>query len=275
MKKKIIIVISVIFTVAICVILALNGNKIMYPASEEPIKTSNSEVTLVAHRGFSRVAPENTLAAIEEAANASFYGTEFDIRLTADGEWIVMHNDKLKDMTNSDTLVSEMTVQELKQLIIDGGNGTDKYPNEKIPTLTQALEKCKEVNINPVIEIKLNKDQNPDYEYLAQQIKSVESDNLLIISFSGDALVQLKKYLPEAEYWLLTSKVTDENITFCTENGIDGINFDGRKSKNHKFIEKIQAANLTAAAWTIDNLKLMEKLHDMGVNYITTNVIYQ
>ncbi len=275
MKKKIIIVISVIFTVAICVILALNGNKIMYPASEEPIKTSNSEVTLVAHRGFSSVAPENTLAAIEEAANASFYGTEFDIRLTADGEWIVMHNDKLKDMTNSDTLVSEMTVQELKQLIIDGGNGTDKYPNEKIPTLTQALEKCKEVNINPVIEIKLNKDQNPDYEYLAQQIKSVESDNLLIISFSGDALVQLKKYLPEAEYWLLTSKVTDENITFCTENGIDGINFDGRKSKNHKFIEKIQAANLTAAAWTIDNLKLMEKLHDMGVNYITTNVIYQ
>lgn len=275
MKKKIIIVISVIFTVAICVILALNGNKIMYPASEEPTKTSNSEVTLVAHRGFSSVAPENTLAAIEEAANASFYGTEFDIRLTADGEWIVMHNDKLKDMTNSDTLVSEMTVQELKQLIIDGGNGTDKYPNEKIPTLTQALEKCKEVNINPVIEIKLNKDQNPDYEYLAQQIKSVESDNLLIISFSGDALVQLKKYLPEAEYWLLTSKVTDENITFCTENGIDGINFDGRKSKNHKFIEKIQAANLTAAAWTIDNLKLMEKLHDMGVNYITTNVIYQ
>lgn len=275
MKKKIIIVISVIFTVAICVILALNGNKIMYSASEEPIKTSNSEVTLVAHRGFSSVAPENTLAAIEEAANASFYGTEFDIRLTADGEWIVMHNDKLKDMTNSDTLVSEMTVQELKQLIIDGGNGTDKYPNEKIPTLTQALEKCKEVNINPVIEIKLNKDQNPDYEYLAQQIKSVESDNLLIIAFSGDALVQLKKYLPEAEYWLLTSKVTDENITFCTENGIDGINFDGRKSKNHKFIEKIQAANLTAAAWTIDNLKLMEKLHDMGVNYITTNVIYQ
>ncbi len=274
MKKKIIIGISVIFTVAICVILALNGNKIMYPASEEPIKTSNGEVTLVAHRGFSSVAPENTLAAIEEAAKASFYGAEFDIRLTADGEWVVIHNDSLKDMTADEGLVSQMNANEITQIKINGGNGTDKYPNEKIPTLTQTLEKCKEVNINPVIEIKLNDDQNPDYEYLAQLIKSAECDNLLIISFSGDALVQLKKYLPEAEYWLLTSKVTDENITFCTENNLDGVNFDGRKSKNHKFIDKIKEADLTVAAWTIDNLKLMEKLHDMGVNYITTNVIY-
>lgn len=274
MKKKIIIGISALFAVVICVIFTINGNKIMYSASEEPIKTTNSEVTLVAHRGFSSVAPENTLAAIEEAAKASFYGTEFDIRLTADGEWVVMHNDSLKDMTASEGLVSQMTADELTKLTIDGGNGTENYPNEKIPTLAQTLEKCKEVNINPVIEIKLNDDQKPDYEYLAQLIKSAKCDNLLIISFSGDALVQLKKYLPEAEYWFLTNKVTDDNITFCTENNLDGINFDGRKSKNHKYIDKIKEADLTAASWTIDNLKLMEKLHDMGVNYITTNVIY-
>lgn len=274
MKKKIIISITVLSFIGLLIIFALYGNKIIYPPLSEPTKSAINDITFVAHRGFSGVAPENTLAAIEEAGKASFYGAEFDIRLTADGKWVVIHNDSLEDMAGIDALVSEMKADELTQITLTGGKGTDKYPDEKIPTLTQTLEKCKEAGVVPVVEIKLNDDQSPDYEYLAKQIKSAECDNLLVISFNGDALVQLKKYLPEAEYWFLASYVTEESISFCTENNLDGLNFDGRKIENHRYVKKIINADLTVAAWTIDNIRLMEKLYDLGVKTITTNVIY-
>lgn len=276
MKKgyKIMLSIFAVVVIAVCVVLKVYWSDILGILPKSPTATENTQVTLIAHRGFSSVAPANTLAAIGEAGRYDFYGAEFDIRLTADGEWVVIHNDSVKSMTDGEGLVSEMTLEEIATLNIDGGYGLDTFPDEKVPTLAEALSQCKASNIIPVIEIKLNEDQSPDYKNLAQIIRNAECEKVMIIAFSRDALTSLKAELPEAEYWLLKSELSDDDITFCVENDIDGIDFNANKSENLDYVEKILDAGLTAGAWTIDSTKMMEKLCDMGVYYITTNTIY-
>lgn len=277
MKKghKIIISIFAVLIIAICVVLKVYWSDILGILPKSPTETENTQVTLIAHRGFSSVAPANTLASIGEAGRASFYGAEFDIRLTADGEWVVIHNDSVKSMTDGEGLVSQMTLDEISKLNIDNGYGLDTFTDEKVPTLAEALSQCKASDIIPVIEIKLNEDQSPDYKNLAKIIRNAECEKVMVIAFSCDALTSLKNELPEAEYWLLKSELSDDDITFCVENGIDGIDFNANKSENLKYVEKILDAGLTAGAWTIDSTKMMEKLCDMGVYYITTNSIYR
>lgn len=277
MKKihKIIIGIFAVIIIAICVILKVYWSDILGILPKSPVETTNSEVTLIAHRGFSSVAPANTLASIGEAGKYDFYGAEFDIRLTTEGEWVVIHNDSVKSMTDGEGLISEMTLDEIAELNIDGGYGLDTFPDEKIPTLAEALNQCKASDIIPVIEIKLNDDQTPDYKELAGIIRNAECEKVMVIAFSRDALTSLKAELPEAEYWLLTSEISDDDIAFCTENGIDGIDFNANKSENLGYVDKIHNADLTAGAWTIDSTKMMEKLCDMGVYFITTNTIYK
>lgn len=277
MKKvhKILIGILAVFLIAVCVVLKVYWSDIIGLFPKKPIETTNSEVTLIAHRGFSTVAPENTLASIKEAGEANFYGAEFDIRLTADGEWVVIHNDSVKSITDGKGNISEMTLSQVKLLNIDNGYGLDEYPDERIPTLEEALKQCNASDVIPVIEIKLNADQQPDYKILSEIIENSDCEEIMIIAFSRDALVSLKSQLPEAEYWLLASKISDDDITFCVENDIDGIDFNANKSENLDYVEKILDAGLAAGAWTIDNVKTMKKLCDMGVYYITTNTIYR
>lgn len=277
MKKttKIILSIITVLLVAVCIVLKVYWSEILSILPKTPVQTENTQVTLIAHRGFSSVAPANTLAAIKEAADAKYYGVEFDIRLTADNEWVVIHDDSVKSMTDGNNKISQMTLSEVKELNITKGYGKNKYPNEKIPTLDEALEQCKNSNIVPIIEIKLNSDQTPDYTKLSRIIDSFDFDKLIIISFNKDAVIQMKKELSNAEYWLIISKLSDENINFCIENKIDGIDFDANRSENLKYINKIFDADIKACAWTVDSTKTMAKLIDMGVTNITTNTIYK
>ena len=275
MKKKIILAVIAVFLVAAGIVTKVYWSEILSILPKIPAKTENTQITLIAHRGFSSVAPENTLAAIKEAGEASFYGAEFDIRLTADGEWLVFHDDSVKHMTDGAGRITQMTADEVSRLTIDNGYGLKEYPDEKVPTLEEALEECKTAGVVPVIEIKLNNDQKPDYSELAEIIINADCDEVMIISFVRESLTGVKEHLPEAKYWLVTSEVTDEAIEFCKENGIDGIDFDGNSFSNHDYIEKIHAAGLKSGAWTIDIREVAKILSDKGVEYITTNTIYR
>ena len=275
MKKKIILAVIAVFLVAAGIVTKVYWSEILSILPKIPAKTENTQITLIAHRGFSSVAPENTLAAIKEAGEASFYGAEFDIKLTADGEWVVFHDNSVNFRTNGEGKIAEMTADEASRLTVDKGYGLKEYPDEKVPTLEQALEECKKAGVVPVIEIKLNSDQNADYKKLAEIIRSAHCDEVMIISFTRESLTDVKKHLPEAKYWLVTSEITDEAIEFCKENGLFGIDFDGNKARNYDMIEKIHEAGLASGAWTIDIREVAKILSDKGVEYITTNTIYR
>ncbi len=103
-------------------------------------KTINADdVKLIAYRGLSACAPENTLAAIELAGRCGCDGVSLDIQPTLDGEWVCFAGPSVDMMTNGSGLVASMTAAQLDELTIDAGKNVSTYPNEKIPTLRQAI----------------------------------------------------------------------------------------------------------------------------------------
>ncbi|MCH8102721.1 MAG: hypothetical protein IIB28_06165 [Chloroflexi bacterium] len=98
--------------------------------------------TLIAHRGFSSRAPENTIAAFDLAIGAGFDNIELDAHLSADGVPVVIHDDTLDRTTNGSGPVSSLTLAELRELDAGAWFGDDReYAGDPIPTLDELLER--------------------------------------------------------------------------------------------------------------------------------------
>ena len=102
-------------------------------------KIDPNAVKLIAYRGLSACAPANSLAAVSLAGRCGCDGVALDIQPTLDGEWVCISGVSLRPATGYNGTVSTMTVAQLNELTITGGNGIASYPNEKIPTLRQAI----------------------------------------------------------------------------------------------------------------------------------------
>ena len=86
---------------------------------------------MTAHRGYSSVAPENTLPAFRMAGEYGFWGAECDISTTADGVWIIMHDETVDRMTDGTGRVADLTYEEICALTVDAGSNIEQYPNTK------------------------------------------------------------------------------------------------------------------------------------------------
>lgn len=116
-------------------------------------------VDVIAHRGASAYAPENTLAAFAMAEEMGADWFELDCRLTRDNEVVVIHDDTLDRTTSGSGYVREASLHEIKQL--DAGSWfEDKYRGERVPTLEQAFEYAKG-QIGVYVEIKDTADDGP------------------------------------------------------------------------------------------------------------------
>ncbi|TLN17432.1 glycerophosphodiester phosphodiesterase, partial [bacterium] len=103
----------------------------MLPALPKPL--------LLAHRGASAYAPENTLAAFQLALQQGAHGVELDAKLSADGAIVVMHDASVDRTTNGSGKVKELPLAALREL--DAGfHATNGYHGEKVPTLVEVLE---------------------------------------------------------------------------------------------------------------------------------------
>jgi len=101
--------------------------------------TGKFPVLVIAHRGFSGAAPENTLAAFRKAMEAGSDMIELDVHLSKDGEAVVIHDDTLKRTTRGSGKVAQFTLQELKQM--DAGRWfSNLFFRKTIPTLSEVLE---------------------------------------------------------------------------------------------------------------------------------------
>ena len=283
MKKKTKIIISVV-----CAVLAVGIAAVAYSMlrvkkieAKETLTLSSvggvdaQDITLTAHRGLSAQEPENTLPAIKAACEAGFDYVEFDIRQTSDGEWVVMHDDKLRRMTDGSGKVSGHTYNEILNVNIDNGANIDNYTSLKVPTFSEVMELMEPFypDVRPMIEIK-----GADAENLGSLIDIIKEyeqsgKSTAIISFDIEVLKALKAECPNQDYWYLTSKLSDEALEICRENGMRAA-FDGNDSDNTvSRINTFSNAGIELAAWTIDDPEDMKTLYNAGVRYFTTNRI--
>jgi glycerophosphoryl diester phosphodiesterase len=157
----------------------------------------------IAHRGASTIAPQNTLTAFEEALQAGADGIEFDVRLSADGTPVVIHDAKVDTTTDGSGQVSDLTLAELKKL--DAGASFDPgYTGERIPTLEEVLETFGE---SLLLNIELKGMDVFDRGLERAVIRLVKKHRLehgvLLSSFNPVALRRVQKYAPRIATALL------------------------------------------------------------------------
>ncbi len=272
-KKLIIIIVSIILVAALGLTYLLVIEPKIPPKvvslSAEGLPTEN--VNLVAHRGFSAVAPENTDWAFIEAGKAKFFAAECDIQLSKDNVWVVNHDESINKMTDGKGKIYEMTYNEVSEYFVDNGYHWREYAKQKLITLDDYLSICYEYNIIPQIEIK-----KENYEHLDTVLAALDKyegmrETAIIISFDGIILEKIRNLDKDIELWYLTHEIDRKAITLSTLNNYT-IAFNCKKY-DKEMLKKAQEQNINLAAWTVDSPEMYKELYDLGVRNFTTNCL--
>jgi len=258
MKKR---TIFLTFVLVFCTILSC-----IFPGSAK-----ENGLELIAHRGYSSAAPENTLAAVKEAGMAGFYGCEFDIRITKDNVWVVMHDASLATMTDKTGRIPELTYDEIMDIRITKGSGIKSYPDEKIPTFVEMLDECAKWGLHPVIEIKDG--SKTAIAELCETLNSrPEKARFTVISFTKSYITAVKSSLPDMKCLFLTENLKESDIQFALDEGLDGVSFSC-ENYDPKLVADALERDLSLNSWTVDDVETAKALYEDSVTSITTNTL--
>jgi glycerophosphoryl diester phosphodiesterase len=153
---------------------------------------------LIAHRGGSLEAPENTLAAFRHAIRVGAKYVELDVQMSCDGALVVIHDDTLDRTTNGGGPVGALTFEELRRLDA-GSHFGPHFKGEPVPTLREVLDLCVEANVGVVIELKSPHLYPGMVEKLAALLGEMwmrGAENLWCISFDHASIRQLRALDP-------------------------------------------------------------------------------
>jgi len=229
---------------------------------------SFSQVQIIAHRGASWLAPENTITSSKLAWEKGADAVEVDIWLSKDNRVICSHDGNTKRITGQDLKISETSSKVLRKL--DAGSFKDaKFKGEKLPFLEEIVKKVppgKEL----VVEIKCGSEILP---YLQKIIRRYEKNRQFVfICFDFKTITATKKTFPEKKcYWLCSNRELLEN-TFDSVpgSGLNGISL-GYAIINEDIMKKAVSLNLEVFSWTVDDPAEAQRLIALGVKGITTN----
>ncbi len=233
------------------------------------ILTSQSPI-IIAHRGASNDAPENTLAAVRLAWEKDADAVEVDVHYSKDNRIMVIHDKDTKRTSGVKLVVRESLANELRNLEV----GSFKYPqfvDEKIPFLEEVIETLP-ADKTLFIEVKTDTTILP---YLVEQIStSPKKDQLVVISFDFEVVTGMKKLLPETPvYWLhysISGGYKTKYITMAKDVCLDGLNFRF-KGISEEYVSAVHEAGMKMFSWTVDDPDEARRLIDIGIDGITTN----
>ncbi|EGD52516.1 glycerophosphoryl diester phosphodiesterase [Thermoanaerobacter ethanolicus JW 200] len=226
---------------------------------------------VIAHRGDSRNAPENTLASFKRALEMGADGIELDVQLTKDGQLVVIHDERVDRTTDGIGFVKDFTLKELKRL--DAGIKFDKkFAGERIPTLYEVFELIGHKNFIINIEIKSGVVLYPGIE--EKLIKAIEDydfeDRVVISSFNHYSLRDVKRMAPEfkigllyqcglVEPWHMAIRMKAYSLHPFYFNIIP------------ELVEGCKKNNIKLFPWTVDRKEDMEMMIKAGVDAIITD----
>lgn len=224
----------------------------------------------IAHRGkHDTIYFENTVNAFKLAKDLDFFGIETDIHLSKDNKWIIHHNPEILS-SNKLYKIKDYSYDELVKLHLDNNqNDKDAY----ICLLEDYLKVIKGSNKHPFIEIK-NKQSYKELRNLVNLIKRYfDFSEFTIISFHPAPLFKLRRlYKRKIHLQVLIEKHT-ELLLFARVHHMD-IDIEQNRL-NQKIVNKFHKKNLKVNVWTVNNKKSLDKLTQLGVNYITSDVFDQ
>ena len=228
----------------------------------DPVEPLN--VATIAHKGYHVDAIENTAEAFSEAGRRNFFGIETDIHRTLDNKWICNHDNKVKGMNKN---ISECTFDEIMEV-----NLSDN-PNDIIHvcTLEDYLDICSAYNKHPVIEVK----ESTSKQYLEEVIAILKGrrvlDGVIFISKLGDVLGSLLNIKNEHAYKYDLQMLTEGNgWQYVSEFLNVSSQYDAITSE---MVESCNSIGQYVAAWTVNDREEANALIELGVKFITTDIL--
>ena len=153
---------------------------------------------IIAHRGAPRNAPENTLPAMREAARLGARWVEVDVKLTADGKPVIIHDDTVDRTTNGRGLVAGLTLAEIRGL--DAGIGT-QHAGTRVPTLEELIETVVELDVGLQLELKPTAGDDVETAEIALDVLAslwpIGRRKLFLSSFSIRSLQAARRIMPD------------------------------------------------------------------------------
>lgn len=239
------------------------------------IKVTNAKaVEFIAHRGLSGLETENTNAAFVAAGNrASYFGIETDVHRTADGEFVIIHDDNTGRVSNVNVQVETSTMAELQKVRLNHPHTTTPRDDLRLPTMEDYIGICKQYEKIAVLELKNDFDEAEIAEIL-RRIEALDYlENTIFISFIYEPLLRVKAARPTQQVQFLTVARDDMDwlIGELARNGMDiDIQWGG---VNAAFVEKCRKAGVRINCWTVDHPDDARRLIDLGVDFITSNIL--
>lgn len=227
-----------------------------------------SQITFIAHRGASFIAPENTLAAVNLAWELDASHVEVDVFLTKDNQIMVCHDDLTTRTSGSEMIISQTDSEILRTLDVGSWKSVD-YKGEKMPFLSEVFKTIPQNGIL-VVEIKCGAEILPAMKKLMESCD--KKNQIVFISFGWETIVETKKLFPDNLcYWLSETKEgLEDKIRIAKNNNLDGINLD-HVLIDERLMELAGQNKLEVLCWTVDDPEEAKRLIKLGVKTITTN----
>jgi len=227
---------------------------------------------VIAHRGFSGRAPENTVAALREAIAIGADMAEIDVTLTADERVVVIHDETLQRTTNGHGNVAEHDFDEIRSL--DAGSWfAPQFAGEKVPTLGEALDTTMgRILLN--VEIKSEAVDRGISDKVAAAIRERGMTKQVIVSsFSPTALEQMHAVAPEIRTAVLYNPELqrgEDPVEIVRGLGASVFNIRGSRLKA-KMLRSCREHGIPVGVYTVDKPKKMKRWVKKGIDAIFTN----
>ena len=227
---------------------------------------------IIAHRGASFDAPENTLASVRLAWDQGADAVEVDVHLSRDNRVIVIHDADTKRIAGIKRLVRNLTLAELQKL--DCGRWkSPKYAGERLATLEDVIATIP-AGKRMLVEIKTGPEIVPHFPPVPA--------NVAPISFNLETISQMKKMRPDlACYWVVGWRrdwkhggwlpKPAQMIEQAVASNLDGVDVGANGPVTRAFVNKMNAAGLKVYVWTVDSPVKARQLCVAGVDGIATN----
>lgn len=229
---------------------------------------------VIAHRGASSLAPENTMAAVRAALDLGVDVIEIDVHRTSDGELVVIHDVTVDRTTDGEGFVSRLTLAEMQQL--DAGSWFGhSFSNERIPTLKEVLEAVKD-KVTLLIELKGPRTEVRTVE-LVRELGM--SNQVILQSFDFQQIQKAKEKAPEIPTVFLVGKPSHSSdparAAEWMANIAEYVGASGIAVRHNWWTPELMdlavARDLDIFVWTVDRKADMRKFIRQGVQGIITN----
>lgn len=260
-------------TLALVAVLAIDHTAAtVYAAQPLGSMVLNDGVPLtIAHRGAPAEAPENTIPAFEAALASGAEVLELDLRMTADEQVVVFHDELLDRTTDGSGPIADRTLAELR--VLDAGSWYGSaWRGTSIPTFDEVLPLLQRSDVRALIELKGLWTVDALRPIIAGIYRHGVQDRVVLASFELPTLIELWREAPSLPRAVIVRRLPDDPVDFAASVGATTVVTSLRSFRvDPDAAEMLQDAGLTVIVYTLNRADLWQQALDLGVDGVVTD----